>query len=104
MIAIIGLPEKATSHTLALVMSAARSISNQLQADWSLQEANHRLSEVHTVMSTISEGIIAWNERRINHANDQAGEMLGIKSGQLLWVRLLKQVLDLPDVIQSCRP
>jgi transcriptional regulator of acetoin/glycerol metabolism len=100
-IAIIDHAENATSHTLALAMSAGRAISNQLQADWSLQEANHRLSEVHTVMSTISEGVFAWNAKgQISHANAQAGEMLGINpaavSGQSV-----DQVLDLPQIIRD---
>jgi len=32
----VGSVETATSHTLALVMAAARAVSNQLQANWSL--------------------------------------------------------------------
>ncbi len=100
-IAIVGLVEQVTSHTLALVMSAARAISNQLQADWSLQEANHRLSEVHTVMSTISEGVIAWNAKgEINHANAQAGEMLGINPAAILG-RPIGQILDLPQAVRA---
>jgi len=100
-IALIGQAKNASSHTLALAMSAARAISNQLQADWSLQEANQRLSEVHTVMSTISEGVIAWNAKgEIHHANAQAGEMLGINPVTILGTPV-EQALDLPEIIQT---
>ena len=78
-IGIAGPLEAANAHTLALVMSAARAISTQIQADWSLQEANHRLSEVNTIMSTITEGVIAWDiNGEIIHVNKQAGKILGL--------------------------
>jgi transcriptional activator for dhaKLM operon len=53
---LVGAVEAASSHTLGLVMSAARAIGNQLQADWYLREANHRLSEVNTILGSIAEG------------------------------------------------
>ena len=100
-ISIISVAVKASSHTLALVMSAARAISNQLQADWSLEEANHRLLEVNTVMSAITEGVIAWNtDGDINHVNAKAGEMLNLNPSAVLGLSI-DQLLDLPKVIQT---
>ncbi len=91
----------ASSHTLALVMSAARAISSQLQADWSLEEANHRLLEVNTVMSAVTEGVIAWNtDGDINHVNAKACEMLNLNSASVLGLSI-SQLLDLPKVIQT---
>jgi len=100
-ISIICTAEKASSHTLALVLSAARAISSQLQADWSLEEANHRLLEVNTIMSAITEGIIAWNTGGdINHVNAKAGEMLNLNPASVLGLSI-NQLLDLPKVIQT---
>ncbi len=100
-ISIICKAEKVSSHTLALVMSAARAISNRLQADWSLAEANHRLLEVNTVMSAITEGVIAWNtDGNINHVNAKAGEMLNINPASVLGLPI-NQLIDLPKVIQT---
>ena len=59
----VGSVETATSHTLALVMAAARAVSNQLQANWSLEEANQHLSEVNTIVGAITEGVHVWNQK-----------------------------------------
>jgi transcriptional activator for dhaKLM operon len=96
---IVGLVEAATSHTLGLVMSAARAVSNQLQADWYLREANHHLSEVNTILGSIAEGVIVWDERgEIHHVNVQAGHMLQLNPGSVVG-RSLEEVLTLPPVL-----
>ncbi len=101
LLAIVGRAEDANSHTLALVMSAARAISNQLQTNWSLQEANQRLNEVHAVMSTISEGVISWDdEGKINHVNNQAGVMLGINPA-IIMGQPVERALNVPTAIQN---
>ncbi len=66
-------------HTLAAVMAAARAITNQMQTDHYLQEANARYSELHNVFETISEGVLAWNASGvITHINARAGAILGV--------------------------
>lgn len=98
-IAIVGPAAVCTPHTLALVMAAARAISNQLQADWLLDEANLHLSEVNTLLGAISEGIIAWDESgRIHHANAQAGEILHINPASAVG-RSLSTILTLPPAL-----
>ena len=78
-IAIVGPTKSGSSHALALVMAAARAISNQLHIEWYLAEANLHLTEVNTVLSAISEGVIAWGESGIiHHANAQLAEILNI--------------------------
>lgn len=100
-IGLIGPVENVSSHTLALAMSAARAISNQMQADWSLEEANHRLLEVNTVMGAVTEGVIAWNaDGAINHVNAKAGEMLKINPASVLGLPI-SRLLELPKVIQD---
>ncbi len=96
---VVGPAEAASSHTLGLVMSAARAIGNQLQADWYLREANNRLGEVNTILGSIAEGVIVWNERgEINHVNVQAGDMLQINPRMAVG-RALEEVLTLPPVL-----
>jgi transcriptional regulator of acetoin/glycerol metabolism len=77
LLGMVGPLETATSHTLGLVMSAARAIGNQLQANWYLEEANQHLSQVNTILGAITEGVIVWNqEGEIRHVNEQAATML----------------------------
>jgi transcriptional activator for dhaKLM operon len=96
---VVGLVETATSHTLGLVMSAARAISNQLQADWYLHEANHRLGEVNTILGSIAEGVIVWDESgEIHHVNVQAGHMLQLNPRMVVG-RSLGEVLTLPSIL-----
>jgi transcriptional regulator of acetoin/glycerol metabolism len=61
LISVINLAIKSTSHTLSLVMAVARAISNQLQANLYLSEVNHRITELRTLLGTISEGVISWD-------------------------------------------
>jgi transcriptional activator for dhaKLM operon len=85
-----------TSHTLGLVMSAARAIGNQLQTNWYLEEANQHLSEVNTILGAISEGVIVWNqEGEIRHVNEQAAEILQLNPRTAVG-RPLADVLRLP--------
>lgn len=87
--------ETATSHTLSLVMAIARAISNQLQANLFLEEANLRLTELNTILETIAEGVIAWNANgRITNVNTQAGELLHLSPTAVVGQPL--STLDLP--------
>lgn len=86
-------------HTLTAVMAAARAISNQLQAESFLQEANRRLAELDSVFGAISEGVASWNRSgKITHVNAQAAEMLRVNP-QAVTGRSLEQVLQLPPRI-----
>ncbi len=98
----IGPAETVTSHTLGLVMAAARAISNQLHADWYLQQTNRHLGEVNTILGTIAEGIIVWNSfGEISHVNQQAGRILGITPRTVVG-RPMNEALTLPaELTQS---
>ena len=88
--------ELGSPHTLALVMSAARAISNQLHTNWFLEEANRHLSEVNTILGAITDGVIAWNESgKILHMNEQAGQILGLNPASVVG-RPLVEMLALP--------
>lgn len=100
-VGICGPLEAASSYTLALAMSAALAISNQIQAAWSLEEANHRLSEVNAVLSAITEGVLAWNfDGEIHHINTQACSLLGLNPTSALGHRI-NEVLDLPELVSE---
>ena len=91
-----GALESPSFHTLGLVMSAARAIGNQFQANWYLEEANQHLSQVNTILGAITEGVIVWNqEGEIHHVNEQAANMLQINPRNVLG-RPLGDVLRLP--------
>ncbi len=98
-LAMVGRREDAYSHTLASVMAGARAITNQLQTDMYLQEANRRLGELNTVFSAISDGVMSWNQDgKITHINDQAGKILKLKP-QVVLGRSLDEVLHLPPIL-----
>ena len=96
LLSIVGPAKTGSPHTLALVMSAARAISNQLQTNWYLEEANRHLSEVNAVLGAVTEGVIAWNDAgKIHHMNDQAGRILDLKPSFVVG-RPLVEMLTLP--------
>lgn len=98
-LAMAGRREDAHPHTLAGVMAGARAISNQLQTDMYLQEANRHLGELNTVFGAISDGVISWNQSgKVTHINDQAGKILNLKPQAVLG-RPLDEVLQLPSNI-----
>lgn len=98
-VGIASLYEDSQECTLALVMAAARSVTNQLQSDQFLQDANRRLTELNSVFGTISDGVISWdNDCRVTHMNRQAGEMLGLNPSTVQG-RTLDQAVGMPAVL-----
>jgi len=96
LIGMVGPLDTATSHTLGLVMSAARAVSGQMQVDWSLEEANQHLGQVNTILGAINEGVIVWSqEGEIRHVNEQAARMLHINP-RIAVGRPLTHVLNPP--------
>ncbi len=83
----------------ALVMSATRSLENQLYADMYYQEANRRMSELNGMLSTTNEGIVCWNdENQLIYVNRRAGEILGLAPSSVTG-RLLNEILELPKTV-----
>ena len=100
-IGVVSSAEDSTSHTLSLVMAVARAIGNQLQAELYLEEANRRLTELNTIMESITEGVITWNSvGKINHVNSQAGRLLNLSPSSVLGLPLV-DVLGIPEVLQT---
>ncbi|MCZ7670636.1 MAG: dihydroxyacetone kinase operon transcriptional regulator DhaR [Chloroflexi bacterium] len=91
-----------TRHSLSLVMAAARAITNQMQAEMYLKEANHRLSEVRTILEVIHEGVIAWDANdRINHVNALAANILQINAASVSGRPYEDCIQFTPDVAQA---
>jgi len=100
-LAIVNPAEAVTSHTLGLVMTAARAIGNQLQTEWYIEESNRHLTEVNAVLGAIADGVVAWNEEGIiNHVNEPASNLLGARPAELMGNRL-EDVLELPPVLRD---
>ena len=99
LLGIVGRAATASSHTLGLVMTAARAIANQLQTDWYVEEANRHLTEVRTVLGSIAEGIVSWNELDvISHVNGPAGRILQLEPATAVGHRV-HTVLNLPQAL-----
>jgi transcriptional regulator of acetoin/glycerol metabolism len=100
-ITIVSPARLGSPHTLSLVMSAARAISNQLHTNWYLDEANLHLSEVNAILGGVTEGVIAWNEQgKILHMNGQAGRILDLTPASVVG-RPLAEMLALPDNLRK---
>lgn len=101
LLGIVGPAEEASAHTLALVMAAARAISNQMQASLYLEEANRRLNMVNAIVETIGEGIITWDRNgNVVHLNAQAGRMFKLNPRTAI-SQPLHKLLRLPERLQQ---
>lgn len=100
-IGIVGPVENACNHMLSLAMATARAITNQLQTNLYLEEANLRLTELNTILEGISEGVLAWNyESNITHINSQASKILQLHPQSILG-HPIDSVLPLPPILQQ---
>jgi transcriptional activator for dhaKLM operon len=72
-------------HSLGLVAAAARAVENQHQSDLLMAEQNSQLTQLNTILSTISDGIMVWSaEHMIVHANHAASQMLGVPAQSMV--------------------
>lgn len=100
-IAIMTEAEDTGQAQLALVMATARAISNQLQSDLILQQANHRLRQMDSILEAVADGVITWDtDGIIENINSTACQMMGMRSSYLLGKRFLS-VLGLPQYIEK---
>jgi transcriptional regulator of acetoin/glycerol metabolism len=98
-LAIIGRCEDAHPHTLGMVTAAAQAISNQLQTQVWLTNANDLLSELKTILQSLPEGVLLIRrDGVISQMNTPAGKMLGLIPEQVAG-RYLSDVLPLPRTL-----
>ena len=98
-LAVIGHHEHCHPHTLGMITAAAQAISNQLQMQVWLKNANDLLSELKTILQTLSEGILLLRrDGIISQMNTPAGTMLGLTPARVTG-RRLSDVLPLPTML-----
>ncbi len=96
---VIGRHEQGHPHTLGMITSAAQAVSNQLQMQVWLNNANDLLAELKTILQTLPEGILLLRrDGVISQMNAPAGTMLGLKPAKVTG-RRLSDVLPLPSAL-----
>jgi sigma-54 dependent transcriptional regulator, acetoin dehydrogenase operon transcriptional activator AcoR len=96
---VIGHHEQCHPHTLSMITAAAQAVSNQLQMQVWLSDANSLLSELKTILQTLPEGILLLrHDGVISQMNAPAGAMLGITPSKVTG-RRLRDVLPLPVAV-----
>lgn len=98
-LAVIGHNEHSHPHTLGMITAAAQAISNQLQMQVWLSNANDLLFELKTILQSLPEGILLLrHDGVISQMNAPAGTMLGLTLSKVTG-RRLQDVLPLPAVL-----
>ncbi len=98
---VVGRQEHSHPHTLGMITAAAQAISNQLQMQVWLNNANDLLSELKTILQTLPEGILLLRRDGIvSQMNGPAGTLLGLSPTRVTG-RRLNDVLPLPSVLEQ---
>src|SRR5258707_1088265 len=96
---VIGRNEHSHPHTLGMITAAAQAVSNQLQMQVWLSNANDLLSELKTILQSLPEGILLLRrDGVISQMNAPAGTMLGLNPTKVTG-RRLRDVLPLPTIL-----
>jgi transcriptional regulator of acetoin/glycerol metabolism len=98
-LAVIGRQENCHPHTLGMVAAAAQAMSNQLQMQAWLSNADELLSELRIILQTLPEGILLLRrDGVISQMNAPAGILLGLTPAKVTG-RRLRDVLPTPDML-----
>ncbi len=98
-LAVVGRHEHSHPHTLGMITAAAQAVSNQLQMQVWLSNANDLLFELKTILQTLPEGILLLrHDGVVSQMNAPAGTMLGLTPSRVTG-RRLQDVLPLPAVL-----
>src|SRR5437764_10162814 len=96
---VIGHHETCHPHTLGMITAAAQAISNQLQMQVWLSNANDLLVELKIILQTLPEGILLLRrDGVISQMNAPAGIMLGLTPAKATG-RRLRDVLPIPTML-----
>ncbi len=96
---VLGRYEQSHPHTLGMITAAAQAISNQLQMQVWLRQANDLLAELKTILQSLPEGILLLRrDGVISQINAPAGTMLGLVHTKVMG-RRLSDVLPLPTTL-----
>ncbi len=100
-LAIFGRSADCHPHTLGMVTAAAQAVTNQLQMHLWLTSANELLSELTTILQTLSEGIMLLKaDSTISQMNARAGQLLGLSLPRTAG-RKLNDALEIPAVLAT---
>ncbi|MCB0076444.1 MAG: sigma 54-interacting transcriptional regulator [Anaerolineales bacterium] len=100
-IALVTHRHQAHPYALSTMSGGAQAVMNQLSADLYLSESNARLTELNTLFTSITEGVVAWNEGGfVTHINQRAGRWLSVQPATAAG-RPLSEILALPQDIQQ---
>ena len=98
-LAVIGRQGNCHPHTLGMIAAAAQAMSNQLQMQAWLSNANELLSELKIILQTLPEGILLLRrDGVISQMNAPAGTMLGLTPAKVTG-RHLRDVLPVPGML-----
>ncbi|HEX7737442.1 MAG TPA: sigma 54-interacting transcriptional regulator [Ktedonobacteraceae bacterium] len=93
---VIGHGEDYHPHTLGMISAAAQALSNQIQVQAWLSNANDLLAELKTIAQALPEGVLLLRrDGIISQMNAPAGAMLGLVHERVTG-RRLRDVLPLP--------
>jgi transcriptional regulator of acetoin/glycerol metabolism len=99
-VGVIGIIEpigQFSKQCFGIVVAGARAIENQLRAEVIVQEANTQTSELYATMDSVTEGILAWDERGILlHLNDQGGQIFNLSPSLVVGSQLAEHI-TLPE-------
>ncbi|HLF88827.1 MAG TPA: sigma 54-interacting transcriptional regulator [Anaerolineales bacterium] len=80
-------------HFLGMVVAGAKAIEGQLQSISLLEEQNNQLSELNTILASLTEGILVWNtDKVLMHVNEAAVEILGLPKTVLVGRSLTENI------------
>jgi transcriptional regulator of acetoin/glycerol metabolism len=100
-LAIFGRCADCHPHTLGMVTAAAQAVTNQLQMHLWLTSANELLSELTTILQTLSEGIMLLKaDGTISQMNARAGQLLGLSLPRTAG-RKLSEALEIPAILAT---
>lgn len=95
----VGRHENCHPHTLGMIAAAAQAMSNQLQMQVWLSNANDLLSELKVILQTLPEGVLLLRrDGVISQMNAPAGTMLGLAPAKATG-RRLRDVLPVPTLL-----
>jgi transcriptional regulator of acetoin/glycerol metabolism len=98
-LAVIGRQGNCHPHTLGMIAAAAQAMSNQLQMQVWLSNANELFSELKVILQTLPEGILLLRrDGVISQMNTPAGTMLGLMPAKVTG-RRLRDVLPIPSML-----
>jgi transcriptional regulator of acetoin/glycerol metabolism len=98
-IGVFGFIETMPSGSLALAISAARSIMEKNAAYQALEEKDYQVERFEQILSTIDDGVMAWNGNGdIIYLNPAGENILGMEKKKLLG-RPFSEALNIPEEI-----